>query len=69
VLYMLLFDQPQQRSDISINGAGLGAIEERFSLPFSPDRSIANNRRVKTAEIVFPRSVTEHTTRLLNDNY
>ena len=69
VLYTLLFGEHDQSELADPQHAGLNA-ERRVSLPVAQTTiPISNSKRVNTAEIVRPPSVTEHTTQLLNDNH
>jgi hypothetical protein len=70
VLYTLLF---KEQDRLGISGArptNLNTLEHRFSFPVSQGTPVTLNdsQRVHTAEMVRPPSVTEHTTRLLDDN-
>jgi hypothetical protein len=67
IFYTLLFGEHDQSE---MPEPGLSA-ERRFSLPAAQTTPIPINdsKRVNTAEMVRPPSVTEHTTQLLNDNH
>ena len=70
VLYTLLFGGHDRSELTDSQHAGLSA-ERRFNLPAAQTTPIpiGNSKRVNTAEMVRPPSVTEHTTQLLNDNH
>lgn len=68
LLYTLLFGEYDQSELPEPQPEGLSAAR-RFELPAAPTTAIPinNSKRVNTAEMVKPPSVTEHTTQLLND--
>jgi hypothetical protein len=67
VLYTLLFGE----NDPPPLSAGLSATKRRFALPAPQSTPVPlnNSKRVNTAEMVQPPSVTDHTTRLLDDDH
>ena len=69
LLYTLLFSDYDQSELPESQPAGLSAAR-RFDLPAGQITPIpiSDSKRVNTAEMVRPPSVTEHTTQLLNDN-
>lgn len=70
ILYTLLFGEPYEPEMPEPYDRGLSAINHRLNLPPVQGTTIPINdpRRTNTAEMVRPRSVTEHTTQLLDDN-
>lgn len=71
VLYTLLFGEHDHSQLPAPLHAGLSATKRRFDLPApqSTPIPINNSKRVNTAEMVQPPSVTDHTTRLLDDDH
>jgi hypothetical protein len=71
VLYTLLFGAHDQSKMPAPMHAGLNASKRRFDLasPQSTPMPINDSKRANTAEMVRPPSVTEHTTRLLDDDH
>ena len=70
VLYTLLFGEHQESEMPVPHHGGLSAIKHPFNLPAARGTTIPINdpKRTNTAEMVRPPSVTEHTTRLLDDD-
>ena len=71
VLYIFLFGEHQRSEMPEPQQAGLGRTKRRFNLSAAQTTPIPINnfKRIDTAEIVRPPSVTEHTTQLLDDNH
>lgn len=71
VLYTLLFGEPAHSEMPAPLHAGLSATKRRFDLPAPQSTPIPINesKRINTAEMVRPPSVTEHTTQLLDDDH
>jgi hypothetical protein len=70
VLYTLLFGA-HDHFEMPASLHALNASKRRFDLPAPQSTPIPINdcKRVETAEMVRPPSVTEHTTRLLDDDH
>jgi hypothetical protein len=69
VLYTLLFKEPERRELSGVRAAGLNQPKPLVSFPVGQGPPVTlEARRVHTAEMIRPRSVTEHTTKLLDDN-
>ncbi len=70
VLYTLLFGEHHESEMAEAHDRGLSAIKHRLTLPAAKATTlpINNYKRTNTAEMVRPPSVTEHTTRLLDDD-
>ena len=70
VLYTLLFGERDNYELPAALQAGLTATKRRFELPNPQSTPIPINetKRLNTAEMVRPPSVTEHTTKLLDDD-
>ncbi len=67
VLYILLFGE-HQRVEMAETRAALTSPANQAYLPAARGLPISGSRRIDTAEMVKPVSVTEHTTKLLDDN-
>ncbi|MDQ2975256.1 MAG: hypothetical protein M3R69_07580 [Acidobacteriota bacterium] len=68
VLYTLLFGEQDRFKTPAPLHAGLSATKRRFDLPKTTPIPINEPKRINTAEMVRPSSVTEHTTQLLDDD-
>jgi len=69
VLYTLLFQEPERAALSGARPAGLQQPKPVVSFPVGQGTPIAlDARRIHTAEMIRPASVTEHTTKLLDDN-
>lgn len=71
VLYTLLFGEHDRSEMPEPQHGGLSATKRGLNLPAAQSTPIPidDSRRINTAEIVRPPSVTEHTTRLLDDDH
>lgn len=67
VLYTLLFGERERPQTIK-HPTELSAIKHRLDLPEARNIPTTQTRRIQTAEIVSPPSVTENTTRLLDED-
>ena len=66
IAYACMFEPGAQIEDQSPDQTRVGASEFGYALPPAPTRSALGTRVVSTAEIAAPSSVTEHTTKLLD---